>query len=110
MTRLYDPIGGAIFLDDIDLRDIKIADLRHQFSIVMQDPVLFKKSITDNIRYARPEASMDEVFEAARLANAHDFIEAMPLGYETIVGDRGQRLSGGRPGSRSPWRPPRARA
>ncbi|MEE2887481.1 MAG: ABC transporter ATP-binding protein, partial [Planctomycetota bacterium] len=95
MTRLYDPQGGAILLDGDDLRDLKIDDLRHQFSIVLQDPVLFKKSISENILYARPEASQGEVEEAARLANAHGFISEMRDGYDTVVGDRGQRLSGG---------------
>lgn len=95
LTRLYDPKAGAILIDGMDLRDVKIDDLRHQFSIVLQEPVLFKKSIADNIRYARPEASMAEVERAAQLANADGFIAAMPEGYETVVGDRGQRLSGG---------------
>ncbi len=95
MTRLYDPTRGAILLDGDDLRDIKIADLRKQFSIVLQDPVLFKKSIAENIRYAAPDAEMSNVIEAAKLANAHDFITSMPRGYDTVVGDRGQRLSGG---------------
>lgn len=95
MTRLYDPQGGGIFLDGIDLRDFKIADMRHQFAIVLQDPVLFKKSIAENILYARPEATQEEVVEAAKLANADEFICAMPDGYDTVVGERGQRLSGG---------------
>ena len=95
MTRLYDPQGGAILLDGEDLRDLKIDDLRHQFSIVLQDPVLFKKSVLENILYARPDASVEEAEEAARLANAHELILQMRDGYDTVVGDRGQRLSGG---------------
>ncbi|HIE69677.1 MAG TPA: ATP-binding cassette domain-containing protein, partial [Planctomycetes bacterium] len=95
MTRLYDPKGGAIRLDGIDLRDLRIDDLRQQFSVVLQDPVLFKKSISENIRYARPDASMEDVIEAARLAHADEFINTLPNGYDTVVGERGMRLSGG---------------
>jgi ATP-binding cassette subfamily B protein len=95
LTRLYDPKGGAIRLDGIDLRDLRIDDLRQQFSVVLQDPVLFKKSISENIRYARPDASMEDVIEAARLAHADEFITTLPDGYDTIVGERGMRLSGG---------------
>jgi ATP-binding cassette subfamily B protein len=95
LTRLYDPKSGAIRIDGIDLRDLKVDDLRQQFSVVLQDPVLFKKSIAENIRYARPDASMEEVVEAARLAHADVFIDSMPEGYETVVGERGMRLSGG---------------
>jgi ATP-binding cassette subfamily B protein len=95
LTRLYDPKAGVIRLDGHDLRDLKVDDLRQQFSVVLQEPVLFKKSIADNIRYARPDASMEEVAEAARLANADDFIRSFPDGYETVVGERGTRLSGG---------------
>jgi ATP-binding cassette subfamily B protein len=95
LTRLYDPKSGAIRIDGTDLRDLKIDDLRQQFSVVLQDPVLFKKSIAENIRYARPDASMEEVVEAARLAHADVFIDSMPEGYETVVGERGMRLSGG---------------
>ena len=95
LTRLYDPKSGAIRIDGTDLRDLKVDDLRQQFSVVLQDPVLFKKSIAENIRYARPDASMEEVVEAARLAHADVFIDSMPEGYETVVGERGMRLSGG---------------
>jgi len=95
LTRLYDPTGGAILLDGIDLRDLKVDDLRRQFAVVLQDPVLFRKSVAENINYAVPGATLAQTMEAARLANAHDFITAMPEGYGTIVGERGQRLSGG---------------
>jgi len=95
LTRLYDPTTGTILLDGIDLRDIKLDDLRQQFAVVLQDPVLFKKSVAENINYAVPGATMEETVEAARLANVHDFIMSMPDGYDTIVGERGQRLSGG---------------
>ncbi len=95
LTRFYDPISGQILLDGVDLRDYKLADLRNQFAIVLQDPVLFSTSIRENIAYARPEATEDEIVKAARLANAHDFIIGLPDGYETRVGERGMRLSGG---------------
>lgn len=95
LTRLYDPTGGAILLDGLDLRDIRLEDLRQQFAVVLQDPVLFKKSVTENINYAVPGATLEATVEAARLANVHDFILSMPQGYDTIVGERGQRLSGG---------------
>jgi ATP-binding cassette subfamily B protein len=95
LTRLYDPKHGAITLDGIDLRDLKIDDLRRQFAVVLQEPVLFRKSIADNIRYARPTASMDDVVAAAQMANADEFIRSFPDGYDTVVGERGMRLSGG---------------
>ena len=95
LTRLYDPQQGRIMLDGIDLRDYRLADLRNQFSIVLQEPVLFSSSIAENIEYARPCASMKEIVEAAKRANAHDFIFDLPDGYDTLVGERGMRLSGG---------------
>ena len=95
MMRFYDPIGGEILLDGRDVRDFKLADLRNQFSMVLQDPVLFSTSIAENIAYARPGATDEEIIEAARAANAHDFISNLPDGYQTQVGERGMRLSGG---------------
>ncbi len=95
LTRFYDPISGQILLDAVDQRDYKLADLRNQFAIVLQEPVLFSTSIRENIAYARPEATEDEIVKAAKLANAHDFIIGLPDGYETRVGERGMRLSGG---------------
>jgi ATP-binding cassette subfamily B protein len=95
LVRLYDPTSGTIELDGVDVRDYRLADLRAQFGIVLQDPVLFSSSIGDNIAYARPEASRDEIVEAARAAEAHRFIDALPDGYDTQVGERGMRLSGG---------------
>ncbi len=95
LSRCYDPTGGAILVDGTDLRDFKIADLRMQFAILMQDPVLFSTSIAENIAYARLDASPEEITEAARAAGAHEFISALPDGYETLVGERGMRLSGG---------------
>lgn len=95
LTRLYDPAEGAILLDGQDLRDLKIASLRDQFSIVLQEPVLFSTTIAENIAYARPEATMKEIMEAAKAADAHDFILRLPEGYQTRVGQRGATLSGG---------------
>src|ERR1051326_829773 len=95
LTRFYDPTSGQILLDGVDLRDYKLADLRQQFAIVLQEPVLFSTSIAENIAYARPGASEAEIIAAARAANAHDFIVRLPQGYDTLVGERGMRLSGG---------------
>jgi ATP-binding cassette, subfamily B, bacterial len=95
MTRFYDPSAGRILLDGVDLRDYKLADLRCQFAIVLQDPVLFSSTIAENIAYARPGASDDEIIAAAKAAYAHDFITDLPDGYHTLVGERGMRLSGG---------------
>jgi ATP-binding cassette subfamily B protein len=95
LSRFYDPTSGAILLDGVDLRDYRLADLRNQFSIVLQEPVLFSTTIAENIAYGRPDASDEEIFAAAKAANAHDFIVALPDGYETQVGERGMCLSGG---------------
>ena len=95
LTRFYDPTAGQILLDGVDVRDYKLADLRNQFAIVLQEPVLFSTSIAENIAYARFGASEAEIVHAAKAANAHDFIVSLPDGYETQVGERGMRLSGG---------------
>ena len=95
LLRLYDPTAGRILLDGVDLRDLRLADLRRQFAMVLQDPVLFSTTIARNIAYARPDASPEDLQRAARAANAHDFISQLPLGYDTPVGERGMLLSGG---------------
>jgi ATP-binding cassette subfamily B protein len=95
LMRFYDPHEGRITLDGLDLRDYRLEDLRSQFAVVLQEPVLFSRSIAENIAYAKPGASMDEIVHAAELANAHTFISAMPDGYESSVGERGMSLSGG---------------
>ena len=95
LLRFHDPASGRVLLDGVDLRDLRLADLRGQFAVVPQEAVLFSTSIEENIAYARPEASRDEVVAAAQAANAHAFIEALPEGYRTAVGERGMRLSGG---------------
>jgi ATP-binding cassette subfamily B protein len=95
LMRLYDPTKGVILLDDMDLRDIRLTDLRRQFSLVLQEPLLFSASVAENIGYGRPSATEDEIVAAARLANAHDFVTRLPQKYETSVGERGMALSGG---------------
>ena len=95
LTRLYDVDEGRILLDGIDARDYKLKDYRNQFSVVLQDPILFSASIAENIAYGQPGATLEEIIVAAKLANAHDFIFGLPKKYETLVGDRGVLLSGG---------------
>lgn len=95
LVRFYDPTAGAVLLDGLDLRGYQVADLRRQVAFVLQDPVLFSTSIGENIRYARPNASLADVVAAAEQADAHEFIGRLPDGYDTVVGERGMRLSGG---------------
>ena len=95
LLRLYDPTTGRVLLDGVDLRDYRLRDLRRQFAMVLQDPVLFSTSVAENIAYARPDAGQDEIVRAAEAAHAHDFIVQLPQGYDTRVGERGMTLSGG---------------
>ena len=95
IPRFYDVDGGRILLDGTDIRRMKLADLRRQIGIVQQDVYLFAENIMENIRYGRPDATDQEVIEAAKLANAHEFIMQLPNGYETDIGQRGVKLSGG---------------
>lgn len=95
ITRMYDVISGSITIDGIDIKNIEIQSLRRNIAIVSQEIFIFRGTIADNIRYARPDASMKEVIEAARAANAHDFIMSLPEGYETMVGIGSRSLSGG---------------
>jgi len=95
LLRLFDPNQGSVTLDDRDLRDYKVADLRNQFAVVHQETVLFSTTVAENIRFARPDASMEEIVKAATQANAHEFITNLPDGYNTLVGERGMKLSGG---------------
>jgi ATP-binding cassette subfamily B protein len=95
LARLYDPVRGRITLDGHDLRDLKLASLAQHVGMVTQEATLFHSSIRDNLRFARPDASQSAIVAACRAANIHDFISALPDGYETIVGERGYRLSGG---------------
>ncbi len=93
--RLYDPQAGTVSLDGHDVRDLTQRSLRERFAIVTQEPFLFNDTLRENIRYVKPEATDAEIREAARQANAHDFIAALPAGYDTHVGERGVKLSGG---------------
>lgn len=95
IPRFYDTLSGSVSIDGKDVRDYKLKALRDQIGYVLQDTVLFRGTIFDNIAFGRPGATKEEVMEAAKLANAHDFITAMPLGYDTMVGERGSTLSGG---------------
>lgn len=95
VPRFYDPDAGQILLDGCDLRDLALESLRAQIGMVTQETFLFHASIRENLLYARPEATFDELVAAARAAHIHDFIEQLPQGYDTIVGERGFRLSGG---------------
>ena len=95
ISRFYEPNSGRICIDGQDIQDVTIESLRQNISTVLQDTFLFNGTIAENISYARPEASAEEIREAAKAANIHNEIEAMPDGYETLVGERGIRLSGG---------------
>ncbi len=95
LPRFHDPVSGSVLWDGIDLRDAKISSLRRQLALVTQETVLFNDTVRHNISYSRPEASDEEIREAARIAFADDFIQELPNGYNTIVGERGIFLSGG---------------
>ena len=95
LLRFYDPQKGRVLLDGHDIREFQYRSLRRQISIVPQEPVLFSTAVRDNIAYGRPEATLDEITEAARQAEADEFIRAMPQGYDTPIGERGVTLSGG---------------
>jgi subfamily B ATP-binding cassette protein MsbA len=95
IPRFYDPSQGAIFFDNKDIKDIRIEDLRRQMGIVTQETFLFNESIKKNIAYGLSEFPFEKVVEAAKTANAHNFIMEMPQGYETIIGERGVKISGG---------------
>lgn len=95
VQRLYDVTGGEILIDGQNIADVAQASLRSKIAIVQQEPILFHRSLAENIAYGRPEASMAEIERAASLASAHDFIARLPKGYGTLVGERGVKLSGG---------------
>ena len=95
LMRFYEPEAGSISLDGIDLRDFKQLSLRRKIGVVLQEPLLFNESVRANIAYGRPDASLAEIEAAACAANAHEFIARLPEGYETVVGERGSRLSVG---------------
>jgi len=95
IPRFYDPTSGAIEIDGMDVRDYKLQWLRSQIGYVLQETVLFRGTVRDNIAYGREGATQEEIIEAARLANADEFIARMPQGYDTMIGERGDTLSGG---------------
>ena len=95
VARFYDPVSGTVLIDGMDIRRVTMRSLRDQISFVLQDTLLFRASIWENIAYGRPEANRADIVRAAELANAHEFITEMPEGYDTLVGERGVTLSGG---------------
>lgn len=95
LLRFYDVTAGTIWLDGHDLRDLPLKELRQQVGVVLQEPILFTGSVRENIRFGNPAASEEEVVAAAKAANAHDFIDELQQGYDTLVGERGAHLSGG---------------
>lgn len=95
LMRFYDPTDGQVLLDGVDLREYRIADLRRQFAVVLQEPVLFDASIAENIAYGKRSATDEEIIAAAQSASAHEFILKLDHGYETAAGERGAALSGG---------------
>ena len=95
IVRFYDPASGRVTLDGQDLRELTVRTLRDHVSLVLQEPILFSATIRENIAYGRPDAPMGEIVEAAKAANAHDFISKLPGGYDAEVGQRGAHLSGG---------------
>jgi ABC-type multidrug transport system fused ATPase/permease subunit len=95
VPRFYDPTAGRVLIDGVDVRDYELQGLRAQIGFVLQDTILFRATVRENIAYGRPDASDEEIVETAKLANAHEFIVRMPKGYDTLLGERGQTLSGG---------------
>nr|KAG5687075.1 hypothetical protein BaRGS_017093 [Batillaria attramentaria] len=95
IQRFYDPSTGTVELDGRDIKDLNVHWLRRNIGIVSQEPILFSCSIRDNIRLGRPDVTDDEIIQAAKEANAHNFISGLPKGYDTLVGERGAQLSGG---------------
>jgi ABC-type multidrug transport system fused ATPase/permease subunit len=95
ISRLYDPAAGAVLLDGADVREVSLRSLRSAVAVVSDDPFLFSASVAENIAYARPDASIEEIEAAARRAQAHDFVSRLPQGYETQIGERGLTVSGG---------------
>ena len=95
MYRFYDPQDGSIKLGGHDLRELPLSTIRDNISVVTQDTYLFHGTVADNLRFGKPDATQTELEDAARAANAHEFISRLPQGYETVVGERAVRLSGG---------------
>ncbi|HEX4378340.1 MAG TPA: ATP-binding cassette domain-containing protein, partial [Steroidobacteraceae bacterium] len=95
LLRMHDVVEGSIRIDDLDIRDVTQESLRHAIALIPQDTTLFHRSLLENIRYGRPDASNQQVESAARRAHAHEFISELDHGYDTLVGERGTKLSGG---------------
>jgi ABC-type multidrug transport system fused ATPase/permease subunit len=95
IPRFYDVTSGSVAIDGVDVREFKLSSLRRQIGVILQDVLLFSGTIKENIAFAKPDATMDEVVTAAKMARIHEFIESLPAGYETLVGERGVTLSGG---------------
>src|SRR4029453_7248949 len=95
LARFYDVQAGTVRIADLDVRDLKVSDLRHAVALVFEDTFLFSDSVRANIAFASPDASDEQVVLAAQLAGAHDFVEQLPEGYDTVLGERGYSLSGG---------------
>jgi subfamily B ATP-binding cassette protein MsbA len=95
LCRFYDPISGSVRVDGCDLRGVEVHSLRRQVAVVLQDTFLFNATVRDNLTFAKPDATDDEILAATRAAFAHDFIMEMPQGYDTQIGERGVKLSGG---------------
>jgi ATP-binding cassette subfamily B protein len=95
VPRFYDVQGGRVTIDGSDIRELTLTSLRREIGVIAQDPFLFSATVSENIAFGRPGASSDDVERAARLAQAHEFIEALPDGYDTVIGERGITLSGG---------------
>ena len=96
IPRFYDVSSGKITVDNYDVRDVKLKSLRNQIGIVAQETFLFSRTIKENIAYGKPEAKIDEIVAAAKAARAHEFISALPSGYDSRLGERGETLSVGR--------------
>jgi ATP-binding cassette subfamily B protein len=95
IPRLYDPTAGSVLVDGVDIRDVDLAALRREIAMVSDDPFLFSANVRENVAYARPDASDEDIRQAARQAGIHDFIETLPEGYDTLIGERGLTVSGG---------------
>jgi ABC-type multidrug transport system fused ATPase/permease subunit len=95
IPRFYDPDSGQVLIDDVDIRDVTLLSLRNQIAMVTQNVVTFNDTIAANIGYGKPGASREEIIQAAKRAFAHEFIEPLPNGYDTVIGEQGSGLSGG---------------
>jgi ATP-binding cassette subfamily B protein len=95
VPRFYDVTAGRVTVDGVDVRDVKLVSLRRAIGIVAQDPFLFSATVSENIAFGAPDATPEQIEDAARLAQAHEFIAALPDGYDTVIGERGITLSGG---------------